>query len=307
MIYKKQFGDPNATGIYKTREGFNLGRWQSVKRRDYKLGSLDTKKIRRLEEIGFKWTILQERFEKAFKKGYQETLKYKKQFGDPNAPKDYKTSEGYNLGQWQVTVRTSYKKGVLSDNRIKLLKNIDFSWIIRDTMFEEGYQETLKYKKQFGHSNAPSDYITPKGYKLGGWQSRLRDFYKKQQLPTERIRRLGEIGFKWEIFKGRFEQGYQETLKYKKQFGNANAPNSYTTPEGYRLGKWQGHIREFYKKKKLSEERIKKLEKIGFKWTFVNVAFEKGVKETLKYKQLFGYPNSPADYMTPEGYKLGRW
>jgi hypothetical protein len=57
-------------------------------------------------------------------------------------------------------------------------------------------------------------------------------------------------------------------LLYKENEGkgNPNAPRHYKEGDGYRLGLWQNHQREYYKKGKLSPDRIKRLEDIGFKW-----------------------------------------
>src|SRR4030067_185736 len=63
------------------------------------------------------------------------------------------------------------------------------------------------------------------------------------------------------------------TLQYKKQHGNANAPNRYKTPEGFNLGYWQGTQRNNFKNGKLEQDRIKKLEKIGFVWDQIEESF----------------------------------
>lgn len=47
--------------------------------------------------------------------------------------------------------------------------------------------------------------------------------------------------------------------------GNPNAPKKYITPDGYRLGQWQNSLRQAYIKSKLTPERRKRLEEIGFK------------------------------------------
>jgi len=57
LIYKKSTGNPNVTAIYKTPEGFLLGRWQQHQRNNYKKGKLSPYRTKRLEEIGFKWRI----------------------------------------------------------------------------------------------------------------------------------------------------------------------------------------------------------------------------------------------------------
>jgi hypothetical protein len=269
LRYKEQFGDPNAPALYKTPEGYKLGIWQHVRRRTYRLGKITSDKIKRLEEIGFKWVIQKELLEKAFEVGFHETLRYKKKFGDPNTPKDYKTPAGYGLGSWQYWQRYLYKKRNLSSDKINRLEGIGFKWVSREACFIKGFQETLRYKDQFGFPNAPLDYKTPEGYKLGTWQSRIRS--RKNKLTPNKIEMLEETGFTWAPHDITFEHGFRETLKYKEQFGDSNAPALYKTYEGYRLGKWQSHIRRSYKKRKLSLERIKRLEEIGFRWKLKNI------------------------------------
>ena len=55
-------------------------------------------------------------------------------------------------------------------------------------------------------------------------------------------------------------------MKYKELHGNANCPKRYVTPDRYKLGIWQNSQRREYKKGKLSDDRIEKLEGTGFKW-----------------------------------------
>lgn len=262
--YKEQHGDANVPHGYKTLQGYKLRRWQECQRSSYKKGKLDREKIRRLEDVGFVWSLRKD----AFKVGLQETIKYKERFGYPNAPQNYVTAEGFNLGSWQSTKRQSYKMGKLSDERIKKLEEVGFKWNfnIEDESFEKGFNETLKYKEQFGNANAPPAYKTSDGYPLGRWQSKRRQAYKNEKLSKERIKRLREIGFKFKPHDDSFEKGFEETLRYKKQFGDTNAPDLYKTSEGYSLGKWQGKKRQAYKKGKLPPEKIKRLEDVGFKW-----------------------------------------
>ena len=130
-----------------------------------------------------------------FEKGFQETLQYKEETGDPNVSQNYRTLEGYTLGTWQSTQRTNYKKGLLSPDRARRLATVGFKWDLLDDKFEKGFQETLKYKEEKGDSNAPYGYKAPEGYPLGKWLSRQRDYYKKSKLSTQRIERLEKIGF----------------------------------------------------------------------------------------------------------------
>jgi len=197
LLYKERTGNANAQASCKTEEGYPLGTWQSSQRYKYKKGKLSPEKIKRLEEIGFKWKIQAEQYEEQFEKGFQETLKYKNSTGNPNAPRKYKTVEGYQLGTWQSSQTKTYKKGNLSPNQIRRLEEIGFTWERFEEQFEKGFQETLRYKSSTGNPNAPGFYKTPEGFKLGNWQNNQRASYKKGRLSPERIKSLEEIGFKW--------------------------------------------------------------------------------------------------------------
>ena len=303
--YKDQNGNPNAPIGYHTLEGYTLGKWQSHQRQNYKTKKLSLDRIQRLEAIDFTWGL----FDKKFEKGFQETLKYREQAGDPNAPIGYKTQEGYRLGSWQSSQRKDYKNGGLSHERIQRLESISFKWALLDELFEKNFQETLKYREQAGDPNVPANYKTPEGYTLRNWQSHQRQNYKTKKLSLDRIQRLESIGFKWVLLEldEKFEKGFQETLKYREQAGDPNVPANYKTPEGYTLWNWHRSQRNVYSRNKLSSDRIRRLEAIGFKWGLLDEKFEKGFQETLKFKKTRGYPNASHRYITPEGFRLAQW
>jgi hypothetical protein len=202
LLYKESTGNPNTPLTYETAEGYHLGSWQNVQRINYRSGNLSPGRIKRLEDIGFKWDLQEEKF----KKGFQETLLYKESTGNPNAPRGYETPEGYRLSSWQNTQRTNYKKGKLSPDRIKRLEEIGFTWEKQEKQFVEqfdwfkkGFQETLLYKENTGIPNVPKIYKTAEGYGLGAWQHNQKKKYWEGKLSPDRIKRLEEIGFKWEI------------------------------------------------------------------------------------------------------------
>jgi len=127
----------------------------------------------------------------------------------------------------------------------------------------------------------------------------------KSYMTEERIAKLEIVGFAWSIaakqaprlsWDGRYvsslerEQDNQlnsyshhsltlflspqaELLAYRQQHGNCNVPQSYK--ENTALGNWVDSQRKDYKKYKrgsksyMTEERIAKLEKVGFAWSLV--------------------------------------
>lgn len=66
-----------------------------------------------------------------------------------------------------------------------------------------------------------------------------------------------------------WEEMYQYACVYYSNFGNLDVQACYKTPEGYALGGWIRAQRNIYlgtQNGNITEERIKKLEKIGMNW-----------------------------------------
>ena len=71
-----------------------------------------------------------------------------------------------------------------------------------------------------------------------------KQYFKNGKLEQDRIKKLEDIGFVWDQLEESFNQGFEETLRYKKQHGTANAPQGYKTSEGFNLGTWQNNQRQ---------------------------------------------------------------
>lgn len=280
MIYKTIFGSANAPITYETPEGYPLGRWQFTLKKDRRDGKLNNMEIRHLIKIGLRLDL------KSFEEGLCETIIYGKEFGDVNASLKYKTPEGYKLGSWQREQKQLYKRNKLEPYMIDELEKIGFNWGIgvsknkdaktgntkttdlRYKAFEDGFQASLDYKEQFGYANAPISYKTADGYELDYWQSRQRAKYKRRELTPDEIKRLEEIGFIWDSHKAEFEKRIQASLECRERLGDVNVPLDYKTPSGYNLGQWQYSQRFAYRKGILADDRVMRLEEIGFRWDF---------------------------------------
>ena len=53
---------------------------------------------------------------------------------------------------------------------------------------------------------------------------------------------------------------------YKAEFGHVNVSYKHKTTNELNLGHWCSGQRQNYKKNKLTEDKIKRLEKLGFVW-----------------------------------------
>ena len=130
--------------------------------------------------------------EEQFEKGFQETLTYKESTGNPNAPCSIRRLKvsGLAIGKvvkGKITRKETYLK------KDQATRNIGFTWDILEEQFEQGFQETLKYKKSTGTSNAPFRYKTAKASCLAIGKI-IKNTYKKGKIfrsdQTTRIYRF---------------------------------------------------------------------------------------------------------------------
>ena len=212
-----------------------------------------------------------------------QLFQFKEEFGHCNVPQKYPSNPP--LGRWCTDMRVAYKKiqkGMkptlnVSQDRIERLEEIGFQWqgVDFDEAFEKRCCELIAFKEEFGHCNVPQKY--PSNPSLGNWCNNMRVAYKKIQkgVSQDRIGRLEEIGFQWQVvldYDEAFEKHCRELIAFKEEFGHCLVPRKY--PDNPSLGRWCGDMRIAYKKiqkgmktnSNVSQDRIDRLEEIGFQW-----------------------------------------
>jgi len=132
-------------------------------------------------------------------------------------------------------------------------------------------------------------------------------FGVRSQSLQGRIDRLEEIGLQWKIRKVliTFEERCDELIAFKAEFRDCNVPIRYAGNPS--LGQWCIGMRSAYKNTKLSQERIQRLEEIGFQWKIrkVLVTFEERCDELIASKEEFRDCNVPSRHAGNAS--LGRW
>ena len=190
--------------------------------------------------------------------------------------------------------------------------------------FGERIEKLLKYKAQFGTFDVPLKYTADDA--LGQWCSNIRHTHKRLVLGKkienknikDRMNRLESIGFNWETksdFAEVFEERMKDLQKYKDGFGHCDVPGKYS--EDRALGNWCIRMRYSYKlkpkdgrpnPKRLCQEYIDRLEKIGFRW-IVTIDYEKSFddkcRDLLAFKNTNGHCNVPGKYA--QNPSLGNW
>ena len=257
-----------------------LGEWVNDQRKQCRLlnegksSAMTKERSDKLNDIGFVWKADEDAWETRF----TQLVAYKEEHGNCNVS----TLDGANkqLGEWVGKQRYYYrnhrdgKKSPISNERVAKLNEIGFEWDVNEAAWEEKLAELVAYKEAYGDCNVPNRF--KENEQLGKWVARHRTEYrlyqegKKAKITRERIAKLNEIGFQWDVNEAAWEEKLAELVAYKEAYGDCNVPNKFK--ENEQLGKWVARHRTQYrfyqggKKSHMTEERIAKLDDIGFKW-----------------------------------------
>lgn len=135
------------------------------------------------------------------------------------------------------------------------IDKLGFTWDMR-------YGELIKHKEQIGDFDVSS--VLPENKPLINWVNSQRTSYQKRMLSKDRIKRLEDIGFEWNLHEAGWNEMYNELIEYMEEYGDCNVPEKYA--ENKKLANWVQSQRTTYLNGRLSENRIKCLEEIGFIW-----------------------------------------
>jgi superfamily II DNA or RNA helicase len=262
LQYVEHHGDARVPASYRA-DGYPLGAWVGTSRSDYINGTLDADRQRRLEALpGWTWTARADKWEE----GFSLLLQYVEYHGDARVPVSYKV-DSYPLGAWVDKQRAQHARGTLDRCRQRRLKALPgWTWNPKAEQWEEGFSRLLEYVKHHGYARVPRSY-TVDGYKLGFWVNRQRHNRAKGTLDCDRQRRLEALlGWTWTARADQWEEGFSRLLQYVEHHGDARVPVSYTV-DGYPLGKWASHQRNFRAKGTLDRDRQRRLEALpGWTW-----------------------------------------
>jgi len=119
------------------------------------------------------------------------------------------------------------------------------------------------FKAEQGHCHVPTHW--KKNPQLGQWVALQRYRHKIGELQEQYVDRLNKIGFVWAPADRVWNKMFQKLVAYRNKHGNCAVPTSY--PSDPPLSRWVVTQRRGKKTEILSEERLQKLEGIGFVWS----------------------------------------
>ena len=269
-----------------------LSGWTTMQRIAYANDELSVDKCRKLNNLRFDWDPPQDRNFHAMADRLQA---FKRQYNTTFVPTFYVDDK--SLAHWVHSQRSKYgsyfeiktedeealiqeianKESNITNpmrklspdtiaTRVRRLLDIGFAWEPLEEQWMELYQRLVRYKAKHNTTLVPAKY--PDDPELGHWVQLQRETRKGkprgQEVCQRRIDLLDELGFEWDPSEAKWEQMFNELVKYKKEFGTANV--SRYCKKVPRLGTWVSTQRARKKRGQLRSTRIALLDSIGFVW-----------------------------------------
>jgi superfamily II DNA or RNA helicase len=296
--FKERFGHCNVVAGWPEDPG--LGSWVAAQRTKRKQGLLADGQIRDLDQLGFVWKLNVDWMEQ-----YKALEQYTLEHGNPHVPRMYPDRK---LAKWVWIQRHrkagDYKPGgrvdQISAEQEALLDKLGFRWTFRDYRWEEFFDKLNAFKEKRGHCSVSSK---KDGLELTRWVYNQRREHSLGELDPERKAKLDSIGFSWgdavATPEERWEQMYIELEKYHRTHGNVNVPIS-----NDELARWIWKQRERRTTGRLSQERIRRLDGLGFLWERLERrTWEERPAEVAEFRAKHGHCDIPVHYR--ENRRLG--
>mgnify|MGYP003605887940 CR=1 FL=1 len=297
--YCAQHGHATVPKDYLTGEGARLGYWVSTQRRAQEQMPLDRRTL--LEKLpGWAWNSKDD----TWHLGFNYLKDYADREGNCNAPRKYRTDDGYLLGSWLGNQRL--RKEVIQDDRREKLESLPgWQWNEKDAAWDSWFLLLCGFVNQQGHSFVPAKYVTEDGQKLGNWVANQRAL--ENEMPVERKLKLENLsGWVWDVISALWEQGFRQLTAYSAREGNCLVPANFVTEDGYRLGSWVQSQR--YQREKLTPYQKERLESLGgWVWDAIAEKWEIGFRHLRDIAKREGHCKIPKKQLSPEGYRVGQW
>ncbi|MBO0728377.1 MAG: Helicase associated domain protein [Acidimicrobiaceae bacterium] len=262
-------GHSRVPHAYGDRDGSRLGLWVGVQRSEYRQGTLDEERRRRLEAVpGWTWDPRADDWEK----GLARLQSHAQREGHCQISPGYRDTDEFPLGQWVAVQRRRYRRRTLDEEQRRRLEAVPgWTWNPFEDAWEEAFARLRSYVRREGHSRVPRRYCDSDEFPLGQWVSVQRVLYGRGTLEDGRRRRLEALpGWTWSSYDADWEDGFARLQSYAQREGHCQVPQRYRDSDEFPLGQWVSVQRQGYRQGTLQEKRRSRLEALpGWTWSAV--------------------------------------
>jgi hypothetical protein len=237
-----------------------LAKWIEMQR--LSKARLKTKNINKLDAIEFPWEV-RKASAKDWLRGFEKLRAHHQKFGTSRIW--WRDTKHHDLFEWSRGQIKRYKKGELTEDKIRLLLSVEFDFEAGRKKEEEikwlkQYEELKKFKAIHGHCNVPSHQKSFR--RLCSWVGGNR--MNMDTLSEERKNRLNALGFRWshdiqDKKNKKWESMYEKLKRFYTKKGHINV----TKTQDAKLRRWLAAQEE---RVELTKDRRQKLEKLGMVW-----------------------------------------
>ena len=306
--YYEEHSDLLVPSAYVTDNGVELGKWVHFLRESWRYGresKLTDEQRNQLESIGMDWEYSKAQ---VWDNCFETLKKWRAEHPKGAVPEDMLTPYGKSMRSWQQAQIRNYRKGVLSAEKTEKLQSIGVPLDPSDKWLK-AYGEVERLYRENHHLNISPTYIF-EGIRLNEWlKTQIEAYYgkRKRVLTAQQRELLEKIGIAHysTVNDRKWHENYLAFCDYIKENSTTEIPTDYRTSNGVLLNRWVNAQRKKYKSDQLTDEQITLLEKIGFKWQ-IDI-FEQSFSHAEKYYNEHGDLNLRYDYITEDGFALGKW
>jgi hypothetical protein len=285
--YKEKYGHCNFSGNNPAIK--KLAKWFTAQK--FNKDKLSPERFKLLNDIGINWDVKITEWDEM----YNWLREYYIENGVPYVSKG-KTKGGpdnnlIKLNRWCGRQVWRYRRGKLSDDRLKLLQDIGFNfninYTIKITRWNKFFDKLIAFKDKYGHFNVP--FIWQEDMAFTHWVQRIRNH--KDKLSQDQIKQLDDIGFIWSFTDAIFWKNFNLLKQYKEKYGHCNVLPS----QDRKLYGWINYLRKSKREKfesRLKDYMINELDNIGLDWDTTNTTFwETRIRELRDFKKEYGHTN----------------
>ncbi len=245
-----------------------LKHWCTVQRKLHAAGKLNADQLAKLDALGFGWkhgkvpqSVSGGKYRveaSVWDAMFFQLVEYYKIHGDFNVPQVWPANPVF--GRWVASQRSAWRQNKLSRERQRCLAAIGFDWRVHDAAWENTFERARPFFA-LSQRNSSDGRISKD---LRAWMTTQRLQRKNGKLDAEREKRLSEAGFEWEPHQSQWQRLYEQLRAFKQTHGDCRVPAGWK--ENPQLAHWVAVQRATRKAGKLSAERTKALEHLGFAW-----------------------------------------